>query len=1794
MIPTLTFAVTNQTTNQTILDTYNRLQHAQSLSLTLSSTDAVAASSIYQSICTSTNRDVPTELRSIACDLQYNVPHTPSAPTVISSVASALLSSQIESEIDILRTLDQEWVALKIQQTLETDSAKVWLELDGSIADSSSYTAVEIQETFELRTAYSKLIHGLNNNITSALSEISVALKSATKDLEHRKSVLEADAKKEMTINAVGEMAHSLLFAVNIASGVAMSGWSSESDLGKMTSVEAAAKQAKDNVGKFKTLLAMVQGAKAQKDAAAGDASVVTSIESLVASIGTQINVLDAVALLMGSMRTIVEHEPELNTSQLPELMLETLNQTISAVAVQAAANSLIGALTSPVSSGAVQTRSNVDSFVGLVQARFNAVEGWWSANSKLRVLLANKRMLDSQHTYLANQINDTTVSATRASKSAELLLAHRRARVSAVLSTLRRLLWVINYETGGNKAMESFAEMGQVLVELGNSGTINSGSTSDTNIGALPLPSTAALAARHAKYLAWFAQGFNHRSNAVTSTKSSGADMVSGAAPFTPTNSSTASMYRLKCWHVRVLTAKDIDMMALARGEEVGFSIMIPQSGAKTLAKVTNVRSYTLPFITDDGSGSNTTSPCYVTVSHLGESLITTTTAGGKHQLERFAHARVTYPFGYHQKTLCPLSDTTSSDESTDGGSTSLVVNPSLYGAWTVRIDSIKENTTQKTLTGIRVEFQTSSWNLGSIDADNEHHLCSIPIQLQRVIQYNVNQPRDPYLVPAVVLTGVFVVAALVLFFLAAVYKKHRVEHGRWRAQTDIREIEIELKTQEQKLLQEAGSRRRASVRADLARASPGRVKAVDRVAAKERGVEEVPKAEAAEGAERRVSNPARTFDRRKTNPLELKKTGGSGSASTTNITTIATTVLVGLCMSGSTAAPTSYQCEPVCASPVSGNGSEFAQNAALMALSTSARSFLLQGNNNEAASVYKCCSLFIEQCLLPVTTSAEKTNRLLQSFVTASHNVGSTQYLYNPTSQPTRHQQQSSPTSSFLSSSLDFDTLATLTRLKLSSVKDLDTQLIALNNLQLIDQQIYSKEILRQLQIATANAIKDQNDEQNAEAISTVLVQEMSLLISKYSNYMSDLSSSVKGALTAESSKISQLDGAISSAKASKRKKSFWHGLMASLEIVAGGVLTAVGMPEAGIPLLIAGANEAVTAATTALGPPPVGVDLDKELRQVALDTIENIKQLSKQAVLISSIVHEVGSGSFASSTLAKELPSLYLLTVKSTSFTDYMNAFATNLAATTTTSTAASVEMTVQELSSTVHMIVNTLQSYFPAHMDVQHAELNYHLHTLRMNQLKILLQDSNSVVHARTHIIQVVQARRDQYAIEALRSIAMQKSRFFKYALIGPSAAINQKMPSVWTSPSSSTLLHDTSNAPLNTKTLLAAAVSNYIFILKSQAAAPSQQTPQSCLVSYAINMSSHPQSFAHMKKTGDLSLVFSPLTTSGGSGDGGGDGGGGDGGGGATNGAAPKLIQPGQRFVFDASVTSIHVFVDLVPSKNETTAADGSTTIAGRESVDTTIGKYFDVAVSFSNEITRVRILKSGTDVRLDADSTPQRYSTKQKQFEYVYASESECPISSSQNELASDRSTSLSSSGTAPSLYGAWTITPMLTKEELSRVVNVRMLMNVEHKIGVGKALGGASKLTSSSSAPTTSDATQILAGGARGDAVDGICGAVPDLCQFAITQGDSAESCNAGVSVLENKTKSIQINSIWLAVVIGMSVALVPTILLAFWTAWKIVTHERDAKEKRGYFNRRSSVGVSLSEGMAQKDSLA
>ena len=59
----------------------------------------------------------------------------------------------------------------------------------------------------------------------------------------------------------------------------------------------------------------------------------------------------------------------------------------------------------------------------------------------------------------------------------------------------------------------------------------------------------------------------------------------------------------------------------------------------------------------------------------------------------------------------------------------------------------------------------------------------------------------------------------------------------------------------------------------------------------------------------------------------------------------------------------------------------------------------------------------------------------------------------------------------------------------------------------------------------------------------------------------------------------------------------------------------------------------------------------------------------------------------------------------------------------------------------------------------------------------------------------------------------------------------------EMPSVWVEPPSSLALSTSSAPPLDTSKLLAAAVSNYIYILRAQAATPSQQSPESCFVRY---------------------------------------------------------------------------------------------------------------------------------------------------------------------------------------------------------------------------------------------------------------------------------------------------------------------------------------------------------------------
>ena len=140
----------------------------------------------------------------------------------------------------------------------------------------------------------------------------------------------------------------------------------------------------------------------------------------------------------------------------------------------------------------------------------------------------------------------------------------------------------------------------------------------------------------------------------------------------------------------------------------------------------------------------------------------------------------------------------------------------------------------------------------------------------------------------------------------------------------------------------------------------------------------------------------------------------------------------------------------------------------------------------------------------------------------------------------------------------------------------------------------------------------------------------------------------------------------------------------------------------------------------------------------------------------------------------------------------------------------------------------------------------------------------------------------------------------------YALIEPRAA-SDAMPSVWVSkPSSINHADDTVEAPLDTQRLLAGAVSNYVYVLKEQASTPSQQTPQSCLISYTINMTSHPAAFKALRHRGTLSLTFSPLTTSN------------DGGNKVLEKRAAN-VAPRQQFAFDSSVTSVAIFVDIANS-----------------------------------------------------------------------------------------------------------------------------------------------------------------------------------------------------------------------------------------------------------------------------------
>ena len=798
-----------------------------------------------------------------------------------------------------------------------------------------------------------------------------------------------------------------------------------------------------------------------------------------------------------------------------------------------------------------------------------------------------------------------------------------------------------------------------------------------------------------------------------------------------------------------------------------------------------------------------------------------------------------------------------------------------------------------------------------------------------------------------------------------------------------------------------------------------------------------------------------------------------------------------------------------------------------------------VLQGDSAGAAATYRCASAYAASCLL-TTGGAQPTadvvvvNSTELSLLLAgqAHNIDNLGH-----SLTTQTPEETSGRATFFVPKLGFEVLESIVRTRLQAVEDMDAQLRTLGTLKQIDDVMLVAEGNRQLEVAEAELTRDDAAMAEAGRVAGLLTQEMGILQSKYDEYWADLKTNLQGAMKMERLKMQQLDAEVKKLEDAKKRKSFWGAIKSAFETIGGIIACALGAPELGVPLILDGVDSAVTAATNALGPPPADEDKDKQLHQTCVDTIENVKKLKEQAVVMSGLIHSLSTGTWQKATLAKELPFLTALDLDQSTFSQYMSAFALNLAATAGAQTSAALTSSVSQMSSTVQMMVKTLKAYYSAHMDQQHGELQHKLHAVRVTQLKDVLTSTAAAEAARSHVRDMVQAKRDKHALSALRAIAMQRRRFVDFALADPETAAAQ-MPSVWVDPPSSLAAASASAAatvvPLDTSKLLASAVSNYIFILRSQAARPSQQSPESCFVSYTVNATSHPQALNDLQGSGTLRLLFSPsgsqpsVPSSSSSGSGSGSG---------TGAAAAAW-----RFAYDASVQEMHVFVDLAE-----TNADGTPS-----------------TVSLPAK-TRVRIVKSGTDVRLASDATARRYMTEPNAFEYVYETDSECPLSSSSGASAGGQTTLLSSSGTSPSMYGAWNVAPALSAEQLAKVVRVRILLRVDHKVGSNR-YGGVG----SNNAGTTA---QMLFGGARPS--DGSCGAVHEKCQFVLTQGGSAEGCNAGFSAAARKKKTVTNSGVWLGVVVGMAVALCVTLVLAVWTGWRLVLHNKEAERQRQFFDK-------------------
>ena len=206
-----------------------------------------------------------------------------------------MLATKVELQVEQIRVLDAEAAALALQKEMESDAAKMWLQLDKSVDDASTYTATEVAETIDLRRAYGSLMTGLNSNISAAFGKVKGLVTAAKEDVEKRKEQLEADAKKQKTIDGWTAFAHEVIFLAKTVTGFSMGGGEGEGEEGSLSDAAKDAakelKEAKENSEMFAKWVEAISGQKEVIDGAGEANEKVEAFEALAAQAQTQVRV---------------------------------------------------------------------------------------------------------------------------------------------------------------------------------------------------------------------------------------------------------------------------------------------------------------------------------------------------------------------------------------------------------------------------------------------------------------------------------------------------------------------------------------------------------------------------------------------------------------------------------------------------------------------------------------------------------------------------------------------------------------------------------------------------------------------------------------------------------------------------------------------------------------------------------------------------------------------------------------------------------------------------------------------------------------------------------------------------------------------------------------------------------------------------------------------------------------------------------------------------------------------------------------------------------------------------------------------------------------------------------------------------------------------------------------------------------------------------------------------------------------------------------------------------------------